>query len=72
MERYNNKSGKSGISGYEIGDDYILVKFKTNKVYKYNHAVTGKQNVDKMKNLAISGRGLNSFISKKVRYKYVR
>ena len=34
MERYNNIGGDSGVSAYEIGDDYIIVKFSgTGRTY---------------------------------------
>lgn len=68
MERYRNRSGKSGVDSYEIGGDYITVKFtKTFKTYTYSYARAGKSNVEEMKILAINGEGLNAFINKYVR-----
>ncbi len=70
MTPYTNKGGKSGIQSYEIGDDFIKVKFSDGKTYTYDNAITGKENIKTMKELAESGSGLNSFISKVIRKKY--
>jgi hypothetical protein len=35
MERYKNRN--SGIKAYQIGFDYILVKFDSFKTYKYSY-----------------------------------
>ena len=72
MERYKNIGGDSGVSGYEIGDDHIRVKFSTGAVYLYTNASAGAQNIAQMKKLAVSGTGLNAFINTKVRTAYAR
>ena len=71
MQTYRNKSGESGVIAYEIGDDYIDVKFKSG-VYRYSYHSAGKTNVEKMKKLAKSGEGLNAFINVNVKYDYVK
>jgi hypothetical protein len=72
MERYRNSSGNSGVYGYEIGNDYIRVKFTGNsKTYQYSYTgKAGRNHVDNMKSLARSGSGLNSYINSYVKYKY--
>ena len=70
MIPYTNKGGKSGIESYEIGEDFIKVKFSDGNIYTYDNAVTGEENIKTMKELAESGNGLNSFISKTVRKNY--
>lgn len=71
MERYRNLSGKSGIYGYEIGNDYIRVQFSSGQTYKYSYSgKAGTQHVEKMKTLARSGSGLNGYINNYVKYKY--
>jgi len=71
MENYLNKSGNSPISHYEIGSDYITVRFKGGKDYTYSsRGKAGKSNVDVMKNLANSGSGLSAFITKNAKYLY--
>ncbi len=68
MERYINRS--SGIKAYKIGDEYILVKFDSFKTYKYSYRKAGRFKVEKMKILAMSGKGLNSYINKYAKYSY--
>ena len=64
MEVYKNRSGKSGVRAYKTGDDHIIVHFRNNGLfYKYTHASAGTVAVSRMKALAQSGLGLNSFIS---------
>jgi len=70
MERYKNLGGDSGVTAYEIGDDSIVVQFNTGSVYLYNYQSTGKNNIEHMKELAIAGQGLNSFISRVVKKGY--
>lgn len=71
MERYRNSGGDSGVSTYEIGTDYIAVKFSgTAKVYTYSYRKAGRMHVENMKRLAQSGSGLNSYINRYVKHLY--
>ena len=70
MERYKNLGGDSGVVGYEIGSDFIKVKFKSGKVYVYDYASAGRDNIEHMKSLAKVGTGLNAFINKNVKKLY--
>lgn len=75
MQPYKNLSGQSNVSHYQIGADFINVKFNTKgkdgcDTYKYSYASAGQINVDHMKQLANDGTGLNSFISTTVRKLY--
>ncbi|OAB75671.1 hypothetical protein [Cochleicola gelatinilyticus] len=68
MNKYRNLDGDSGVDSYEIGNDYITVKFNKNyRTYTYSYAKAGENNVEEMKSLAINGAGLNAFINKYVR-----
>lgn len=70
MERYKNRNGNSNIAAYEIGVNFIKVKFNDGAVYLYNYASTGAANIAHMIRLAREGSGLNSFISRVVRKNY--
>lgn len=72
MQRYLNLSGDSGVTHYEIGADYILVKFHGKPPYRYSHARAGKKHVERMKALAVAGRGLSTYISQNVHELYDR
>lgn len=67
MQTYKNLSGQSAVESYEIGEDFIVVKFKApsrtgGTLYKYTYASTGRDNVEHMKALAEAGEGLATFI----------
>jgi hypothetical protein len=70
MENYANKSGKSGISEYEICKEYIRVKFRDGHIYRYGYSHPGREKVEYMKKLAENGIGLNSYISKYIKKDY--
>ena len=70
MQPYYNGGSNSSIDGFAIGDDYIDVQFRTGIVYRYSYASMGVERVETMKQLAIQGQGLNSFISREVKTTY--
>ncbi len=63
MKQYSNISGKSGIYGYDIGKDFILVTFDSGSSYKYSYQSAGEEMVEEMKQLAEQGEGLQRFIN---------
>jgi len=63
VETYRNLSGDSGVVAYDIGDDFVAVRFRSGDVYWYTYASTGAQHVDTMKILARRGQGLSTYIS---------
>jgi hypothetical protein len=72
MERYRDIDGNSGVAEYELGTDYIRVKFKDGSVYLYTYASAGANNIEEMKRLAAVGKGLNTFIKKNVNKRYAQ
>lgn len=70
MIRYQNLNGNSNVFAYEIGDDYVDVKFIGGSVYRYSYSSAGSYHIEKMKELAIRGYGLNSYIMTYVKYQY--
>lgn len=72
MEQYKNIGGDSGITAYELGQDSITVQFKDGAVYLYTNQSAGAANIAEMQRLAVSGQGLNSFISRVVRKGYAQ
>lgn len=70
MVRYGNLAGNSGVYAYEIGDNSVKVEFKDGSIYLYNYHSTGSYNIEHMKQLAVRGQGLNSFINTTVRKNY--
>ena len=72
MEHYKNTGGESGVAAYEIGSDYIKVKFSDGSIYHYTYLSAGSENIEHMKLLARGGNGLNAFINSTVRKNYER
>ncbi len=72
MQPYLNLSGDSGVEAYEIGDTFIIVRFREGKerTYKYTYTSAGAEHVETMKRLAKAGRGLNSYIGLYVKQGY--
>lgn len=62
---YTSASGKlSGVTGYILGEDYIVVKFRNSEIYTYSYVSAGKEMVEEMKKLAEQQEGLSTFISR--------
>lgn len=70
MIRYKNLGGDSGVASYAIGADSIEVAFQDGSVYLYTYISTGREYIERMKVLAIAGRGLNAFINRYVKKRY--
>lgn len=63
MPRYKNLNGNSGVSAYEIEDDFIIVQFSDDTIHLYSDKSVGAEKVREMKKLATSGKGLNTYIT---------
>lgn len=73
MEKYKDINHDSGVAGYEIKDKSIEVWFDgTARSYVYSYSSAGTSHVEKMKELAKNGDGLNAYINYNVKYKYER
>lgn len=73
MIPYANLSGKSGVVEYEIGGDFIKLRFASSTtIYVYDHSIPGSFHVGQMKQLAIDGRGLSTYVSQNVKKDYSR
>lgn len=72
MEHYGNLGGDSSVAAYENGTEFIRVQFSDGSIYLYNYASASSHKIEHMKQLARSGRGLNSFINSRVRKAYAR
>ncbi len=65
MERYYTRSGKpSGVTGYEIGTDYIIVRLNNGFTYRYSDASCGAENVQNMIACAKDQSGLHTYIQR--------
>jgi hypothetical protein len=71
MEQYKkNNSGTSGVEFYEIENKDIIVQFIDGSIYKYTYNSAGEEAIEKMKELALAGKGLTTYINQFVKDKY--
>ena len=70
MEQYKNLGRDSGVSAYEISDDSITGQFSDGAVYLYTYRSAASAKIEKMKCLAATGIGLNSYIKRYVNKEY--
>ena len=72
MQRYSDIDRDSGVVAYEIGSDFIRVKFSDGAIYLYTYASAGAHHINQMKILAQRGDGLNAYINDHVKKAYAR
>ena len=73
MEKYLNLSGDSGVLEYEVGPEFIVLRFKRNSTrYLYDHFSAGKNRILDMIRLARSGQGLATYVARHVKGMYAR
>ena len=73
MTPYQNLSGRSGVSEFTIGPDFIKIRFiSKSDVYVYDASKPGANHVGNMKKLAAEGRGLATYVSKNIRKRYAQ
>ena len=70
MRPYGGQTKSHGVVGYELGPDSIDVEFTSGWVYRFSYEKPGALRVERMKELAESGHGLSTFISKQVKNRY--
>jgi hypothetical protein len=67
MQPYRNLSGTSGVVAFALGDHHIDIEFQDGHRYRYTYAIPGEQQVEAMKSLAKTGKGLATYINQHVR-----
>lgn len=75
MHIYKNSGGKSKVHSFSFGVDFIEVEFSSGCAFLYTEKSAGKAVLERMKVLAVQGRGLNGFIkyhSKSIRDRRLR
>jgi hypothetical protein len=70
MRPYGGHTRSHGVVGYEVGPDSIDVEFTSGWIYRFSYQKPGALRVERMKELAESGHGLSTFISKHVKNRY--
>lgn len=65
METYRNYGGNSDVARFEIAAGAIIIEFMsgTHRHYLFDEVRPGPGHVQRLQVLAITGRGLNSYIA---------
>lgn len=71
-KRYKNLGGKSKVVRYEIVKDGMTIYFTDCSVYRYTNQSADPGNIKKMKELAVAGKGLGTFIEKNLADRFLR
>lgn len=64
MPVYDNLSGDSDVYSFDLGKDFIIVRFTTNESFLYTYLTSGAQHIENMKSFALQGQGLSSYIKR--------
>lgn len=72
FKRYKNLGGKSIISQYEIEKDAVNLRFTDHSSYRYTNQSAGRDNIAKMKELALAGKGLGTFVESSLKDRFER
>jgi len=70
-ERYLDLSGDGGIIGFIILENRIFILFDNGYWYEYDDIKPGTEHIDEMKDFAITGKGLKTYINQNVRGNYM-
>jgi hypothetical protein len=63
MREYGSRGGTRGVSHYEIGPNFIRLRFRHDpRVFVYTDKRPGLAKVMVMQHLAVEGEGLTSFV----------
>jgi hypothetical protein len=70
MQPYGRSDRDQGVVAYQAGDDFIRLLFVDGSVYLYNAEKPGAKHVSEMKELAVRGEGLTTYVNRMVRTAY--
>ena len=70
LRPYGNLAQNSGVSAYAVQPGAILVQFRNGATYRYDATSPGAEHVRRMQQLARSGKGLSTYISRYVGERY--
>ncbi len=69
---YKNAGGKSVVRRYELAKDGITVVFADHSVYRWTNQSADRAHIAKMKELAVAGKGLGTYIETHVKDRFLK
>jgi len=70
MQRYRSRKSSTGVRAFEVHPTSIDIEFQDGRRYRYDYTSPGREKVEAMKHLALTGEGLTTFINQHVREDY--
>ncbi len=70
MPPYPSRSRNPGVIAFNLGENSIELEFRDGSRYLYNAARPGPESVATMRQLALAGAGLTTFVNQNVRDRY--
>lgn len=70
MYHYRNVGGNSSVVAYDTGVDWLLIRFNDSSLYLYTTKSTSSEDIEYMRKLANDGKGLNSYVNRRIGNKY--
>ncbi|MDD5657064.1 MAG: hypothetical protein PHF00_07405 [Elusimicrobia bacterium] len=70
FRRYSDAASK--VARFMLEKDSVTLEFKDNTSYRWTNQSAAPENIARMKTLALSGKGLDSFIDSTVKDRYLR
>lgn len=68
--RYINRTNRSNVKEYRIGETFVVIRFKDESTYLYSNSLLTEGELTYIKNLADSGAGLNSYLTRLIGRRY--
>jgi len=72
MHAYKNVGGKSKVARYHIAKDSMTIRFTDHSEYIYTNQSAGPETIKKMKEMALAGKGLGTFIESNLKERFSR
>lgn len=72
MLPYKNLGGKSKVARYHMAKDAMTIRFVDHSEYIYTNQSAGPETIKKMKELALAGKGLGTFIEASLKDRFSR
>lgn len=69
---YKNAGGKSTVLSYELAKDGITIVFADHSCYRYTNQSASPEHIAKMKQLALAGKGLGTYVEANVKDRFIK
>lgn len=72
LQRYGTANHEGGITEFALLQGAILLIFRNGAAYLYTDEVPGSAHVERMRGLAVRGKGLSTYVSRHIGTRYAQ